>query len=567
MGLSRCICCQTNDYKLFIPTNTGAYIETVSPVRHGTTRARLQQFAQQMTELEPRGEPRGPASPAPAVNVGMQARGPLRVASPALNADMESRGDSEVEVVGTNPPPNEEQDDELVSVPRDVEEQSDQEEESSVSEESEEEAGSVHAEEGEEEQEEEEEEENVNEREALMLRTDERRRRLQRETQEYRTSLQEQVQRDSSGIPDEIEVRARSPILSPLVEPVVPRPVLAATAWRQVVFEAPVAATTAGRGRVSVPRPSARSSGSVAGHSVAGSSRVSSVGSVNALSPDARNAGFIMNFMQMQGTYPERFAQLAPRDREGTRLALEALNQGVGEGNRLVAAMHANAITVTRFLHPRNLDLPDRSEPHIFKYGSMTFAAETERMAEELAQQLRRLFVEPGDSGNCVCGSCHCAFGSRVELLMHVEQRCGDFPPDPSNWFSPYFPVAFLVRNKIITLLSSTATPDNGPLDMLDPDGIPYSVGPSAKHRFRADKELNQETQHLKSTRRDEKNLWSMWVNKERYLVRNERGRYESIKVPVVLNLSFLRPMEDWPRDAIALHRRQTAIAAGQLDG
>jgi len=204
---------------------------------------------------------------------------------------------------------------------------------------------------------------------------------------------------------------------------------------------------------------------------------------------------------------------------------------------------------------------------HVFPYGCLHFAAISRVLADLLLGHLVRLFEPPqfqNQSPGIECSLCAETHDSMVEHVWHITNRCAAPPDNVQLLWAHNSPIAFFVRREIIELLASTPGPggtlNHYPrrLDVLDPMAMPFRVGPRTYHNSpQFDRELNREMQLCLSTRNSPKTLWTLVRSKLNWLAQDEHERHPAVAravgTPLVLSASFLKPLEDWSVDDLAM--------------
>ena len=222
----------------------------------------------------------------------------------------------------------------------------------------------------------------------------------------------------------------------------------------------------------------------------------------------------------------------------------------VGQNDGAVKGMH-----LRKFKHHDQLDVKEKCDIYVFEYGVMSFAVtgtkdeddeDLRSKAEKVYKELERLFVSPS-SAKLKCNRCEAVLETGLQMMCHMETslrngRCvvGVNPRDLESVYTQGYPTAFLVKDNVMKLLTRTMLDDNAKLDWLDPKCIPYSNGPTAKHRYScAKKENKRENDLMGGGKKNAGNTLNDLINgKNKFLKDNPRP--DLVILPLLLNLSFL---------------------------
>jgi len=176
----------------------------------------------------------------------------------------------------------------------------------------------------------------------------------------------------------------------------------------------------------------------------------------------------------------------------------------------------------------------------------------------DLCAELHRLFGPPG-SMNWLCPVCQYPMKNTIDRFYHLHTRtCSVIPHHPVGIHVPGMPSAHYIGEGVITLLQQTTTPNDLPLDLLDPTTLPYMIGGrgQSRHNFQAGAaETACESTHM---RPNDKTIFTLEAFKRGWLLRTPRSRYLNSAFPTVLHMPWLKPYAQWPavaQEIIPTHR------------
>ena len=189
-----------------------------------------------------------------------------------------------------------------------------------------------------------------------------------------------------------------------------------------------------------------------------------------------------------------------------------------------------------------------------FEYGGMPFAARTREKAEALVLLLSRLFTASTNLRLQCPRRCQNRFKNMLDLHHHMEHPCDAAPPThvTETWLKVY-PIAFYVSDEDIDFLEKTAeNHKDEPMDLLDPNAMPFAIGDSNAHHYPNTSDENQrENQHkiAKGT-----TLFSLLTWKAKWLEKYSRDPMYS-SMPFLLCFPFVKAPSDptFPEEARTL--------------
>ena len=111
-----------------------------------------------------------------------------------------------------------------------------------------------------------------------------------------------------------------------------------------------------------------------------------------------------------------------------------------------------------------------------FRFGAMTFVAESKEMAKDTYEAFQRIFVTPKieSSLSCPMSSCSYKAQTKADMVRHLAGNC-----EPIEFDAPEttYQSSFWVKTPVVTLLKETDVKDGYKLDLLDPTAVPYNYG------------------------------------------------------------------------------------------
>ncbi len=223
-----------------------------------------------------------------------------------------------------------------------------------------------------------------------------------------------------------------------------------------------------------------------------------------------------------------------------------------------------------KFPFPKALAMTATKQLFCFKFGNFVFAALNKDLCIQAMSDFPRLFAKPLPLNLPCPYGCGRSFRTSLDLMLHVEFRvtrksCNCVSPvaaamDKSgeedvdhNIFliSPRHEAAFYLRKEVINMLKVTPTDPGGPVDLIDAEALPISVGSQARHHVeQMTTELNRETKHITGiTLKGTRTLWSLGSFKRTWMSRSVKegdlrtDSESTLLLPDLLLLSFLKPI------------------------